>query len=92
MRVVRKFRTRERSFRLWGYGVTCYFRHLQEVFKKAGIRVTEENKREVDKIIHRIVGVKYKDCPAAWEEVKRRISKDEEGFALLLKDEWNKHR
>jgi len=71
--------------------VTCYFRHLQEVFKKAGIGVTEENKREVDKIIHRIVGVKYKDCSATWKEVKRRISEDEEGFALRLRNEWNKH-
>ena len=71
--------------------MTCYFRHLQEVFKKAGIRVTEENKREVDKVIHRIVGVKYKDCPATWKEVKRRISEDEEGFASRLRAEWNKH-
>jgi len=27
--------------------VTCYFRHLKEIFKKAGIEVTSENKREV---------------------------------------------
>ena len=25
--------------------VTCYFRHLKEIFKKAGIEVTSENKR-----------------------------------------------
>ena len=71
--------------------MTCYFRHLQEVFKKAGIGVTEENKREVDKIIHRIVGVKYNDCSATWKEVKRRIREDEEGFTLRLRDEWIKH-
>jgi len=66
------------------YVVTCYFGHLQEVFKKVGIRVTEENKREVDEIIHRIADVKYKDCPATWKEVKRRISEDEDGFASRL--------
>jgi hypothetical protein len=27
--------------------MTCYFRHLKEIFKKAGIEVTRENKREV---------------------------------------------
>jgi hypothetical protein len=27
--------------------VTCYFRRLKEIFKKAGIEVTSENKREV---------------------------------------------
>jgi len=71
--------------------VTCYFRHLQEVFKKAGVRVTEENKREVDKVIHGIVGVKYKNCPATWKEVKKRISENEESFTLRLRDEWSKH-
>jgi hypothetical protein len=71
--------------------VTCYFRHLQEVFKKAGIRVTDENKQKVDMLIHRIVGIKYKDCPATWKEVKKRINEDEEGFASQLRAEWNKH-
>jgi hypothetical protein len=60
--------------------LTCYFRHLQGVFKKAGIAVTPENKREVDKVIHKIVGVEYKNCSATWKEVKRRISEDEESF------------
>jgi hypothetical protein len=71
--------------------VTCYFRHVQEVFKKAGIRVTEENKREIDMVIHRIAGVKYKDCAATWKIVKKRISHDEEGFASHLRSEWNKN-
>ncbi|MBS7619851.1 hypothetical protein KEJ21_04300 [Candidatus Bathyarchaeota archaeon] len=70
--------------------MTCYFRHLQEIFKKAGIEVTSENKREVDKIIHNIVSVKYKNCPATWREVKKKIMEDEEGFALMLKEAWNK--
>ncbi|MDH5439226.1 MAG: hypothetical protein OEY31_01305, partial [Candidatus Bathyarchaeota archaeon] len=52
--------------------MTCYFGHLREVFEKAGIEVTNENKREVDRIIHGIVGVEYKSCPAAWREVKKR--------------------
>jgi len=26
--------------------VTCYFRHLKEIFKKAGIEVASENNRE----------------------------------------------
>ncbi|MBM5805460.1 MAG: hypothetical protein FJZ49_05285 [Candidatus Verstraetearchaeota archaeon] len=62
--------------------MTCYFRHLQQTFKKAGIEVTKENKRKIDTMIHKIVGVGYKNCPAAWREVKRRIVEDEESFAL----------
>ena len=48
--------------------MTCYFRHLQQIFKKAGIEVTNENKREIDRVIHGIVGVDYKNCPATWKE------------------------
>jgi len=70
--------------------VTCYFRHLQQIFKKAGIEVTNENKREIDRVIHGIVGVDYKNCPAAWKEVKKRIAEDEEGFISKVKEAWNK--
>jgi len=70
---------------------TCYFRHLKEIFIKAGIEVTSGNRQEVDKIIHRIVAVKYKDCPSTWKEVKKRIIEDEENFVSALKAEWKKH-
>ena len=68
--------------------MTCYFRHLQEIFKKAGIEVTKENRQELDKIIHGIVRVKYKDCPNTWREVKKRIAADEESFVTELKKKW----
>jgi ribosomal protein L17 len=71
--------------------LTCYFRHLQAVFEKAGIEVTKENKQELDKLIHKIVSVKYKDCPNTGREVKRRIAADEEGFIAELKKQWSKH-
>ena len=69
----------------WSF-LTCYFRHLREVFKKAGIEVTNENKREIDRVIHGIVGVEYKSCPAAWREVKKRIAEDEQAFVSSLKE------
>ena len=72
--------------------MTCYFRHLEEIFKKAGITVTSENKREIDRIIHNIVNVKYKDCPATWREVKKRIAEDEAEFVSVLKEAWNKRK
>ena len=65
--------------------MTCYFRHLQHFFKRAGIEVTSENKREIDRAIHGIVGANYKDCPAAWKGVKKRIAEDEERFVSELK-------
>jgi len=68
--------------------MTCYFRHLKSIFEKTGITITKENKRDVDRIIHNIVGVNYKNCPATWKEVKKRIAEDEENFVKQLKREW----
>jgi RecB family endonuclease NucS len=72
--------------------LTRYFRHLKEIFKKAGIEVTSENKREIDRIIHSIVGVEYKNCPDAWKEVKKRIAENEAQFVSMLKTAWNKQK
>ncbi|MEM2959002.1 MAG: hypothetical protein QW261_11955 [Candidatus Jordarchaeaceae archaeon] len=68
--------------------MTCYFRHMQNIFGRAGITVTEGNRREVDRVIHRIVGVEYKNCSAVWREVRKRIAEDEEGFISELKNAW----
>jgi hypothetical protein len=70
--------------------MTCYFMHLQEVFNKAGIVVTNENKHELDMMIHGIVNVSYKDCPSTWKEVKKRMADDETRFILELKNAWKK--
>jgi len=72
------------------YVVTCYFRHIQQIFRKAGMEVTKENKREIDKVIHGIVGVEYKNCPAAWREVRKIMAEDEEDFVSNLKKAWGK--
>lgn len=72
--------------------VTCYFRHLDEVFKKLGIEVTKENRQQIDKIIHDIVGVEYKNRPATGRQVKKRIADDEAGFVAMLKTAWNNQK
>lgn len=72
--------------------MTCYFRHLKEVFQKAGIEITPQNKQQVDKIIHGIVGAEYTNCPAAWQQVKKRVAEDEAGFVALLKNAWNNQK
>lgn len=67
--------------------MTCYLRHLKHVFDKAGIEITKENRNKIDQIIHGIVGVKYKNCPAAWRAVKRRLAEDEKEFIVKLTEE-----
>ena len=66
--------------------MTCYFRHMKDVFAKAGVEVTKENKKDIDRKIHSIVGVEYKNCSATWKEVKRRIAEDEVAFVAMLKE------
>ncbi|NVL93417.1 MAG: hypothetical protein HWN71_10335 [Desulfobacterales bacterium] len=65
--------------------MTCYFRHMKDVFENAGVEVTKENRKDIDRKIHSIVGVEYKNCSATWREVKRRIADDEEAFVDELR-------
>ena len=71
--------------------MTCYVRHLNEIFEKAGVTITKENKQDIDRAIHSIVGVEYKNCPATWKEVKKRIAENEESFVNTLKSKLTKN-
>ena len=57
--------------------MSCYFRHLRDIFAEAGIEVTSDNKKQIDRAIHQIVGTNYKDCPGTWRRLKPQILKDE---------------
>ncbi|UCD96205.1 MAG: hypothetical protein JSV35_06850 [Candidatus Bathyarchaeota archaeon] len=65
--------------------MTCYFRHLTATFNEAGIEVTKENRRDIDKIIHGIMEVDYKNCSATWKKVKERLVDDKDGFISDLR-------
>jgi hypothetical protein len=52
--------------------------------------VTDQNKREIDKVIHEIVGVEYKNCPATWRKVKERLADDQDAFVSRLSGEVKK--
>ncbi len=65
--------------------MTCYFRHIEHLFTEIGVEVTTENKREFDRRIHELVGLEYKNCSAAWKEIKKRIAEDEAGFIVNLR-------
>lgn len=61
---------------------------MQEIFGSAGIEVTKDNKKKIDELIHKLVDVKYKDCPRAWKRIKETILLDEkkkEDFVNELK-------
>jgi hypothetical protein len=53
--------------------VSCYFRHLKDIFAEAGIEVTPANKKRIDQAVHQLVGVEYKECPATWRKLKEEV-------------------
>jgi hypothetical protein len=53
--------------------MSCYFRHMKDIFEGLGIEVTKENKKRLDAALHKIAGVGYKDCPGAWRALKEKI-------------------
>jgi len=65
--------------------LTCYLRHIRQLLEENGIRVTPENKGDIDRRIHELMGVGYKDCPAVWRELKRRLAQDDPAFIASLK-------
>jgi len=65
--------------------MTCYFRHMKDVFVEIGVEVTKENKKEIDRKIHGILGVQYKDCSTTWKHVKARLADNREAFINELR-------
>jgi ATP-dependent Zn protease len=59
---------------------------MKDIFLKTGLEVTKENRKEIDRIIHSIVGVEYKNCSSTWMEVKKHLNEDEDAFIQKLKD------
>ena len=64
--------------------MTCYFRHMKGIFTEIGVDVTPENKKDIDRALHKLLGVEYKNCSASWKEVKKRLADDESGFMKSL--------
>ena len=70
--------------------MSCYFRHMKEIFEDIGVEITKENKKEIDRIIHRLVGIEYKNCSPTWKAVKEKIKVDDKArnkFVKRLKQE-----
>ena len=67
--------------------MTCYFRHMKDIFAEIGVEPTKENKKNLDRKIHDLLGVEYKNCSSTWKLVKESLAKDREGFIQELKNE-----
>ena len=65
--------------------MSCYFRHIKDVLEEAKIVVTPENKKQIDKAIHNIIGTTYKDCPTTWNEIKNNFLNDQQKRKELIR-------
>ena len=65
--------------------MSCYFRYMKGIFSEAGIEVSSGNKKELDRIIHSIMEVEYKNCPPTWKAIKERIMGDEKAKKQFIK-------
>lgn len=54
--------------------MSCYTRHLGDLFAAAEIENTKENRKRADSFIREIIGMKEEGCPAVWREVKTRLA------------------
>ncbi len=59
---------------------------MKDVFERAGVVITKENRKEVDRVVHSIVGVEYKSCPDTWRAVKAMLAEDESVFVRELRE------
>jgi hypothetical protein len=52
----RKFDSDSTTYQNGAKTMICYFRHMKLIFEQIGIEITPENKREIDKKIHALLG------------------------------------
>jgi hypothetical protein len=58
--------------------MSCYFRHLKDIFAEVGIEVTAGNKKQIDRAVHQVMGTDYKDCPNTWQKLKQQVLADDQ--------------
>ena len=65
----------------------CYFRpkQMKDIFERAGVVITKENRKDVDRVIHSIVGIEYSSCHDTWRAVKAMLADDEDAFIRELR-------
>jgi hypothetical protein len=65
-------------------GMSCYFRHMKDILEEIGVEVTKKNKKDIDRVIHDLVDVEYKNCSDAWKTVKAQIKGDDASRARFV--------
>ena len=72
--------------------MSCYTRHLGDLFTAAGIENTKENRKRADGCIREILSMKGEGCPVVWREVKTHLADPYKSLELAdrLREEFAK--
>lgn len=62
--------------------MSCYTRHLGDLFALAGIENTKENRKRADGFIQEIIAMKEEGCPVVWREVKTWLADPDKSLEL----------
>ena len=62
--------------------MSCYTRHLGDLFAAAGIENTKRNRKRADGFIREIIAMKEEGCPVVWREVKTRLADPDKSLEL----------
>lgn len=65
--------------------MSCYLRQVKDILDEAGIAVTPENRKQIDRVIHQALGVAYKNCPDTWKKIKQEIMDNQEKRRSLIR-------
>ncbi len=57
---------------------------MSQIFEELGVELTKDNKKDIDRRIHGVLGVEYKNCSTTWKEIKKRLAENEESFIADL--------
>ena len=57
---------------------------MSRIFDELSVEITKENKKDIDRVIHELVGVEYKNCSDTWKAVKKNLAEDEEAFVAKI--------
>lgn len=65
-----------------GDEMSCYTRHLGDLFALAGVEDTKENRKRADGFIREILAMREEGCPVVWREVKSQLADPDKGLKL----------
>ena len=57
--------------------MSCYLHNLKDILNEAGVEISADNRKQIDRAIHGIVNTTYKDCPGTWKQVKQKLASSE---------------